>query len=71
MILGAARTSMVTYVIPVVGLLLGAMFLGEVIDLRLILGAALILASIAIVNLNLAAILKSFSRPPMRASARR
>ena len=64
MILGAARTSMVTYVIPVVGLLLGAMFLGEVIDLRLILGAALILASIAIVNLNLAAILKSFSRQP-------
>ncbi len=64
MTLGAARTSMVTYVIPVVGLLLGAMFLGEVIDLRLILGAALILASIAIVNLNLAALLKSFFRQP-------
>jgi drug/metabolite transporter (DMT)-like permease len=50
--LGAARTSMITYVIPVVGLMLGALFLGEAVDARLILGAAMIVGSIAIVNLN-------------------
>jgi len=50
--LGSARTSMVTYVIPVVGLLLGAIFLNEQVDLRLLIGAVLIVGSIAIVNLN-------------------
>ena len=53
--LGAARTSMVTYIIPVVGLILGAIFLGEQIDARLLIGAAMILGSIAIVNLKLPA----------------
>jgi drug/metabolite transporter (DMT)-like permease len=52
-VLGATRTSTVTYVIPVVGLLLGAAFLGEVIDHLLIAGALMIVGSIAIVNLNL------------------
>jgi drug/metabolite transporter (DMT)-like permease len=52
-VLGAARTSMVTYVIPVVGLVLGALILDEQIDARLLLGAALILGSIAIVNLQM------------------
>lgn len=51
--LGAARTSMVTYIIPVVGVALGALFLGEQVDLRLLIGAVLIIGSIAIVNLNL------------------
>jgi len=50
--LGAARTSMVTYVIPVVGILLGTIFLHEQIDARLISGAVLIIGSIAIVNLK-------------------
>jgi drug/metabolite transporter (DMT)-like permease len=50
--LGAGRTSMITYVIPVVGLVLGALFLGEQIDGRLLLGAAMIVGSIAIVNLG-------------------
>jgi len=53
--LGSARTAMITYVIPVVGLLLGALFLGEQVDQRLLLGAMLIVGSIAIVNLNLGA----------------
>jgi drug/metabolite transporter (DMT)-like permease len=57
--LGAARTSMVTYVLPVVGLLLGALFLDEQLDSRLIIGAILIIGSIAIVNLDVASI---FSR---------
>ncbi len=51
--LGAARTSMVTYIIPVVGLILGALFLGEQVDVRLLFGAILIVGGIAIVNLNL------------------
>jgi drug/metabolite transporter (DMT)-like permease len=51
--LGAARTSMITYVIPVVGLALGVLFLDERVDPRLILGAVMIVGSIGIVNLNL------------------
>ena len=51
--LGAARTSMVTYVIPVVGLFLGAVFLNEVIDIRLMIGAVLIFMGIGIVNIRL------------------
>ena len=57
-ILGAARTSMVTYVIPVVGLVLGAIFLGELVDLRLVIGTLLIVGGIGIVNLNIASFFK-------------
>lgn len=52
-VLGASRTSMVTYVIPVVGLGLGAIFLGELVDVRLVIGAMMIVGGIGIVNLNL------------------
>ncbi|HEX2622916.1 MAG TPA: EamA family transporter [Phototrophicaceae bacterium] len=48
--LGGARSSMVTYVIPVVAITLGAIFLNEVIDARLIFGSVLILAGLALVN---------------------
>ncbi len=51
--LGAGRASMVTYVIPAVGLALGALFLNERVDLRLLIGATMIVASIGIVNLRL------------------
>ena len=61
--LGAARTSMVTYVIPAVGLVLGAIFLDELVDLRLIVGAILILASIAIVNLKPTSLFQRIGRP--------
>ena len=50
--LGAARASMVTYVVPGVGLTLGAIVLHEVIDWRIIVGALLIFCGIAIVNLR-------------------
>lgn len=46
--LGAARASMVTYVIPAVGLTLGAVFLDEPVDLRLLTGAVMIVGSIGI-----------------------
>jgi drug/metabolite transporter (DMT)-like permease len=51
--LGAARTSMVTYVVPVCGLTLGAIFLNEIVDFRLLLGAVLIIGGIGVVNLRL------------------
>jgi drug/metabolite transporter (DMT)-like permease len=49
---GASRTTMVTYVIPTVGLLLGAVFEHEVIDLQLLAGGALIIGGVALVNLR-------------------
>ncbi len=49
---GATRTTLVTYLMPPVGLALGAIFLSEVVDARLILGAALIVAGVALVNLR-------------------
>jgi drug/metabolite transporter (DMT)-like permease len=61
--LGAARTSMVTYVVPGVGLALGAIVLHEQIDWRLIAGALLIFAGIGIVNLRV------FSRIAFRRGA--
>lgn len=47
---GATRASLVTYVFPVVGLLLGIVILGEPTDWRLLAGTALIVAGIVIVN---------------------
>lgn len=51
--LGASRTSMITYVIPPVGIALGALILSEPVDSRLILGGALVLVGIAVVNLRI------------------
>jgi drug/metabolite transporter (DMT)-like permease len=50
---GATRTSLVAYLLPVVGLVLGALVLDEPVDARLILGTALVIAGIAIVNARL------------------
>ncbi|MDX1995101.1 MAG: EamA family transporter [bacterium] len=51
--LGAFRASMVTYVVPPVGLFLGWLFLNERLDLLLLAGAALIFTGIAVVNIRL------------------
>nr|MCU0514996.1 DMT family transporter [Anaerolineae bacterium] len=51
-VLGAARAAMVTYIVPVVGLCLGVLFLGETLDLFIIGGAALIFTGIGIVNIR-------------------
>lgn len=51
--LGAARSQMVTYVVPAVGLVLGVLLLNEKMDIRLIIGATLIFAGIGIVNLKI------------------
>ena len=48
---GASRTTMVTYTVPPTGILLGAIFNGEPIDLKLVIGALLIVGGVALVNL--------------------
>jgi drug/metabolite transporter (DMT)-like permease len=47
---GATRTSLVAYLIPVVGLVLGAVVLREPIDARLVAGTALVVGGIGLVN---------------------
>lgn len=47
---GATRTAAVAYVIPVIGIVLGAIVLGEPIDVRVIAGTGLIIAGVALVN---------------------
>ena len=47
---GAGRSSLVTFIFPVIGLLLGVIFLNEVADWRLIVGSALVVGGIAVVN---------------------
>lgn len=48
--IGATRTTLVTYIFPLVGVLLGVIFLGERFDLNLLLGSLMIISSIAIIN---------------------
>ena len=48
--IGPSRTSMVTYMFPLVGILLGVLILGETIELHHYLGGLLILAGIYFVN---------------------
>ena len=50
--IGPTRTSMMTYIFPLVGLALGAIFLGEVLRWNLLAGSALVLGGIGIVNLK-------------------
>lgn len=57
-ILGVSRVAMCTYVIPVVGLVLGALVLNEVVDVRLLIGSVLIVGSVGIVNLDLKGLLR-------------
>lgn len=47
---GATRTTMVAYVIPVVGILLGYFVLAEPVDIRLLIGTALVVGGVALVN---------------------
>jgi len=47
---GATRTSLVAYLLPIWGIVLGAVVLQEAIDPRLIIGTALVISGIALVN---------------------
>jgi len=62
---GATRTSLVAYLLPIWGIALGALVLSEPIDARLILGTALVIGGIALVNLRRGALPR---RSPVRAS---
>ena len=48
--IGPTRTTMVTYVFPLVGVALGVIFLNETLDINLLMGGALVVGSIVIVN---------------------
>jgi drug/metabolite transporter (DMT)-like permease len=47
---GATRTSMVAYLLPVVGIVLGVLVLAEPVDGRLLVGTALVIGGVALVN---------------------
>ena len=47
---GATRTSLVAYLLPIVGIALGALVLSEAVDARLLIGTALIIGGIFVVN---------------------
>jgi drug/metabolite transporter (DMT)-like permease len=49
---GPTRATMVTYVFPVVGVILGVVFLNELADWHLVVGAMLVALGIAVVNIR-------------------
>jgi drug/metabolite transporter (DMT)-like permease len=49
-VLGATRLSLITYLMPIVGIVLGLLVLNETIDIRTVVGAAIILAGVGLVN---------------------
>jgi drug/metabolite transporter (DMT)-like permease len=64
--LGATVSTMVTYVFPVVGVTLGVVVLGEVLDARLLLGTGLVVLGIAIVGLRYDAVVSLATRVARR-----
>jgi drug/metabolite transporter (DMT)-like permease len=49
---GATRTTLVTYLVPAVGVTAGVLFLNEPLDWRMLVGGALILSGVGAVNLQ-------------------
>ncbi len=69
---GPTRTSMVAYTLPVWGIALGAIVLGEVIQPGLVLGTALVIGGIALVNVkrkSLIALLAQLRGRPIKPAA--
>jgi len=50
--IGPTRTTLVTYVFPLVGVALGVLFLNELLDWQLFVGGSMVVGSIAVVNLR-------------------
>jgi drug/metabolite transporter (DMT)-like permease len=48
--IGATRTSLLAYLLPVVGIVSGALMFGETIDARVVIGTGLVFAGVALVN---------------------
>ena len=63
--LGATRASLVTYVIPIVAVVVGVVVLDEAFEARIVVGGVLIIAGIALVN-GMARVPR---RPPISAAA--
>ncbi|MEO7332762.1 MAG: DMT family transporter, partial [Gemmatimonadales bacterium] len=59
--LGATVAGMVTYQFPVIGVALGVLFLGELLDARLVLGTGLVLLGIVVVSLRYDQIVKRWA----------
>ena len=49
---GATRTALVAYLLPVYGILLGALVLSEAVDAGLVIGTALVIGGVALVNIR-------------------
>jgi drug/metabolite transporter (DMT)-like permease len=62
---GATRATLVTYVMPVVGIALGVAVLGETLDARAIIGSAIVLGGILLVNSRVGQ-RRLFGRAPVR-----
>lgn len=62
--LGSFRASMVTYIVPVVGLALGALFNDEIVSPAMFFGAVLIFTGIGVINVRLSAVLDLMRRKP-------
>jgi drug/metabolite transporter (DMT)-like permease len=52
---GSTRSSLVAYLLPVVGIVLGALVLREAVDARVLAGTALVIGGVALVNSRLGA----------------
>jgi drug/metabolite transporter (DMT)-like permease len=60
--LGAFRAVMVTYIVPPVGLILGWLVLNERVETYMLMGAAMILTGIGIINVRLGSLRRSAAR---------
>lgn len=56
--IGPSRASMMIYMFPLVGVLLGVIFLGEKVSWQIVVGGSLILASIYLVNVKKTSLIK-------------
>ena len=61
---GPTRTSMTTYMFPLVGVLLGLIFLGEKLDWRLLVGGILVIAAVVLVNSQFKPKLRKLNEAP-------
>lgn len=64
--IGATVSTMVTYMFPVVGVTLGVLVLGEVLDARLLVGTGLVMLGVAIVGLRYDAVVSLATRVARR-----
>jgi drug/metabolite transporter (DMT)-like permease len=67
---GATRTTLVAYEIPVWGIILGFLVLAEPIDIRLLIGTALVVGGVALVNSKFGRRQLYGRVPPMEAEAK-